>query len=97
MTTSQVERPDLGPFLLLRKPRHCDRGALVAKLFGDLRPGEAIEDEALLVPDDGHLDAVDGDVGLEPGVRLGVERREETIHRLVPQILGLGHGQNLGR
>ena len=87
----KVERPDLGPLLLLREPPHRDRGALVAQLLGDLRPGEAVQDVAPLVLDDGHLDAINGDVRLQTGVGLGIERGEQSILGQVPALLGSWH------
>ena len=47
----------------------------------------------MLVLDDGHLDAVDGDVRLEPGIGLGVKGWEEAVLRLVTELRGLRHSR----
>ena len=72
LLTSQVQRLDLGSLLLLRQPSHGHRWTLVAQFLGDLRPGEAVQEVAPLILDHRHLNAVEGDVGFEPGVGLGV-------------------------
>ena len=46
---------------------------------------------SLFITNNGNLDSVDGNVGFEPSIDLGIKWREETVLCVVTECFGLGH------